>query len=208
MISRGKLNQTALIYDKSKKVDDAEQERLRSLEQLRLVARGDKEAFAELYNRFNLPIFNYMYHMVYDSSIAEELLQEVFLAVWKGASKFRGDASVKTWIYRIAHHQAVSWLRMYGKHKSALKEERLVDEMTPEQKFMEADNKEQILIGLNQLSTDHRAVMELAFFHEFSYQEIAVVLKCPVGTVKSRISYARKNLAKIYKLMGLSRIER
>ena len=80
-------------------------------ELLRQVAAGDEVAFAELYDLYAPPVYNYLLRLVNEAAVAEEILQEVFLAMWQGAHRFREEAKVKTWLLRIAHHQAVSWLR-------------------------------------------------------------------------------------------------
>src|SRR5512136_2636089 len=81
------------------------------LELLHQVAAGDEAAFAELYDLYAPSVYNYLLRLVNESTVAEEILQEVFLAMWQGAHRFREEAKVKTWLLRIAHHQAVSWLR-------------------------------------------------------------------------------------------------
>src|SRR5512143_294699 len=81
------------------------------IELLRQVAAGDEAAFAELYDLYAPPVYNYLLRLVNEGAVAEEILQEVFLAMWQGAPRFREEAKVKTWLLRIAHHQAVSWLR-------------------------------------------------------------------------------------------------
>jgi len=75
---------------------------------LRQVAAGDEVAFAELYDHYAPSVYNYLLRLVNESAVAEEILQEVFLAMWRGAHRFREEAKVKTWLLRIAHHQAVS----------------------------------------------------------------------------------------------------
>ena len=74
-------------------------------------AHGDSAAFKILYKRHNKGIYNYLLRLIHRPTIAEDLLQEVFLAAWEGADNFRGEAKVKNWLFRIAHYQAASWLR-------------------------------------------------------------------------------------------------
>ncbi len=81
---------------------------------LQRVGKGDQVAFEQLYGRYSGQVYNYLWRLVHEQSVAEELLQESFLAIWKGAGRFRSQASVKTWIFRIAHNQAVSWLRKHA----------------------------------------------------------------------------------------------
>ena len=171
---------------------------------LERTAGGDEDAFVELYQRHHRTIFNYLLRLVREVDFAEELLQEVFVAAWRGAGRFRGQAMVKTWLFRIAHNQAVSWLRRHKKTIS-LQEDTVVDsgEKDPEKLAEVALRADQVHLALDQLSPKHRAVVELAFVGSFSYAEIAQILDCPVGTVKSRMSYALRYLAGALIQLGL-----
>jgi RNA polymerase sigma-70 factor (ECF subfamily) len=160
---------------------------------LRQVACGDEGAFTELYQRYHKPIYNYVLHLIYEPKEAEEILQEIFLAVWRGAYRFREQAQVKTWMYRIAHYQAVSWLRKHRK-EVAYDDIQEIDSKGPEQISVDTWDRIEVQKALNCLSIKHRAVLELAFIHDMAYKEIAEVVGCPVGTVKSRMSYALKAL--------------
>ncbi len=173
-------------------------------ELLARAGRGDEQAFELLYDEYSSPIYNYVLRLVHRESIAEELLQEVFLAAWKGARRFRGESKVKTWLFRIAHHTAVSWLRREREVFSSDGE--LPDRPVPdrsEAKAMHTWRTDQLRIALDRLTPEHRAVLELAFFHELPYAEIATILDCPVGTVKSRMSYARRYLSQFLREQGV-----
>lgn len=159
------------------------------------VAAGDTIAFEELYDVYALPIFNYLLRLIDEPAVAEEILQEVFLVMWRNARHFREEAAVKTWLLRIAHHQAVSWLRRQrpvlwpnDEFEPQVLEE-LDDHLT--QRWQIA----QVRRALTQLTPKQRAVVELTFVHGLSYAEAAQVLGCPLGTVKSRLSYALQSLA-------------
>lgn len=166
------------------------------------IQKRDRDAFAELYQRFHRPLLAYLDRLVNDSAVAEELFQELFLTVWLDAGRFRGRASVRTWMYRIAYNKAVSWLR---KKRPASWEDLQVpatDELAPETLALNAIQRDHLVAALARLSPDHRTVIELTFFHQMSYQEIAQVMGCPVGTVKSRMSYARRYLAAVLRQSG------
>lgn len=181
-------------------------------ELVRRVARGDERAFGQLYHAYSVSLYNYVLRLVHDPAVAENLLQEVFVAVWQGAGGFRGGAQARTWFFRIAHHQAVSWLRRERAEISldgpvatadGLAERDTTDDMVRslaghsdvESVAWSAWRADQIRAVLDRLAPNHRAVIELVFFHELSYTEVAEVLDCPVGTVKSRMSWARRYLA-------------
>ncbi|HZY45830.1 MAG TPA: RNA polymerase sigma factor [Anaerolineae bacterium] len=170
---------------------------------LRQVAAGDEQAFDELYRAYNVIVYNYILRLMHEPNVAEDLLQEVFLAAWQGAARFRQESKVKTWLLRIAHYQTVSWLRRIKAVSSLDDMLDLRDESEPiEEQIVQAWQAEQIRVALDQLSAKHRAVIELAFVHDLPYIEIADVLACPIGTVKSRISYALRSLTG-----GLKRME-
>ncbi len=161
---------------------------------LRQVAAGDETAFAELYDLYAPSVYNYLLRLINESAVAEEILQEVFLAMWQSAYRFREEARVKTWLLRIAHHQAVSWLR---RTRAALwpSDELEAEEHDPiEEHLARSWQIDQVRAALTQLTSNHRAVIELTFAQGLSYAEIAEVMNCPIGTVKSRMSYALRHL--------------
>jgi RNA polymerase sigma-70 factor, ECF subfamily len=140
--------------------------------------------------------------LIHDPNGAEDVLQEVFIAIWKGASSFRGQACVKTWIYRIAYKRAISWVR---NHRFIFRyEEKDLPAEIIEYDEISMDHwlYGQMIDALNQLSIKHRAVLELAYTHGLSYREIAAALECPIGTVKSRMCYALRSLSGKIKGMG------
>lgn len=157
---------------------------------MRRMADGDERALELLYATYGATLFNYLLRLVHEWEIAEDILQEAFLGAWKNARRFRDDCSVKTWLIRIAHHRAVDWLRAQRPTVS-------IDETTfeiPDERSADAFEMvgtiDQIQQALAHLSANHRAVIELTFVQGLSYWEIAQVMNCPVGTVKSRMSYA------------------
>ena len=162
------------------------------------LSKGDDHALVELYSRYRKGVFNYALRLVGDNEAAEDILQEVFVAVWQGADGFRHHSSVKTWIFRIAHNQAVSLIR---KQKRIIETNESPSESSadPEEATVLNWRAHEVRLALDQLSPTHRATVELAFVQDLSYAEIAEVLNCPIGTVKSRMSYALKQLGRILK---------
>ncbi len=198
------MNRSTTFFDYINEIPDSTHAPLKDEQLLVLAAQKDEAAFAELYKRYNQPVFNYLLRLVNGLHEAEDLLQEVFLIVWRGAGGFRGDARVKTWIFRIAHHRAVSWLR---RHKPVvnIEESNLQDwQYNPEQNADRSLRDRQIQEMISQLSWKHRAVLELVFVQQMSYSEAAQVLGCPLGTVKSRMSYAMRILEQRFKQNGVT----
>ena len=78
---------------------------------MKKIAIGDEVAFSELYSRYNLPLYNFILRLNGQKDAAEDVLQEVFIAVWQGSNRFQSKSTVKTWLFRIAYHKSISWLR-------------------------------------------------------------------------------------------------
>jgi len=163
-------------------------------ELIRQIAAGDERAFAELYETLGPTVFTYLVRVTRDQAAAEDLLQEVFLTVWKDANRFRGDASVKVWMLRIAHHKAVSWWRRQRPMVNLNLDQLVEPGDGMEEAALVAWEHDRLIAALQQLAPKQRETIELVFGQQLSYTEVAAVLGCPVGTVKSRVSYALRAL--------------
>lgn len=164
---------------------------------LACVARQDREALAELYTRFQRPLFRYLYHLLSQKELAEDVLQEVMLVVWQRAHTFRATGSAASWLFGIAHHQAFKALRRDARAPLldlAAADERADDAPGPEADLLQRAAYDEIAQALACLTPEHREVLELAFFQDFTGKEIAAIVGIPEGTVKSRLSYARRAL--------------
>lgn len=172
---------------------------------LQKVAGGDRAAFAELYRRLQRPLFGYLMKLVREREMVEDVLNETMLEVWRQAARFEGRASVNTWVFSIAHHRAVSRLRR--KRETALDEEAaaaIEDEApTPDEHAVTADVNRLIGELMEQLSFEHREILHLAYYQEFSVQEIADALDLPANTVKTRMFYARQRLKVLLEKSGI-----
>jgi RNA polymerase sigma-70 factor (ECF subfamily) len=168
------------------------------------VAHGDDAALTEIYQRYGTVIFNYLLRLVRDQTVAEDLLQETFVAVWQGAGSYRRRAMAKTWMLSIAHNKAVSWLRR--NHPESIDDDRELrsEEPGPESVSLINWRNDELLAALDYLSPNHRAVVELVFVHGLAYKEVAKIMDSPVGTVKSRMSYALKHLHRLLMNSDLS----
>ncbi|MDD4903782.1 MAG: sigma-70 family RNA polymerase sigma factor [Candidatus Bipolaricaulis sp.] len=159
---------------------------------LRAVARGDRIAFHELYERHAERVFRFAVSLLRAPHLAEEVLQETMVAVWKTADRFKGASKVTTWILGIAKNQAYGLLR---------REKR--GERTPDDAVIERDPSEiaelcvRVEDAVATLPPHLREVLHLVFHEEMTLGEAADVLGIPEGTVKSRMFHARKALAKV-----------
>jgi RNA polymerase sigma-70 factor, ECF subfamily len=160
------------------------------------VAGGDHVAFRWLFRRFQRPIHAYLARLVRLSHIADELLNETMLELWKGAGRYAGRSTVSTWLFGIARHKAIDHLRR--SRQGDLGEESLAELPDPSPSPEEAVDRAAVgeLVGrlMDRLSVEHREVLHLAYREELSVEEIAGVVDCPVNTVKTRMFYARKRL--------------
>lgn len=190
-VDNDQINLTSLV-SRRKKLNQAD--RLLLLK----IASGSEAAFDSFYQQYGTSIYNYILRLIHETAPAEEITQEVFLAVWTGASAFSGRASVKTWLFKIAHNQAVSWLRKIKPLELLDKQHTLATKDPKLEEKIDADLQlEHLRLALDRLPFNHRATIELAFVHGLSYREIAEIMNCPIGTVKSRNAYALRQLKRL-----------
>jgi len=170
---------------------------------------GSEEAYAWLIGEFHQPIYSLVYRMASDPADAADTTQEVFLKVFRGMKHFHGESSLKTWIYRIAIHEASNRRRWWFRHKSREMgfsnsdaedstpglEEVLVD--GAESPFDNAVHEEirlKVETELRQVSEPYRTTVILRDLEEMSYEEIAEITQVSLGTVKSRLTRGREAL--------------
>lgn len=166
------------------------------------VAAGDEEALHQLYLTYRPLLRRYLWHQLDgDLAAVEEALQDVFFAVWRSAGGYRAEARVSTWLYQIAHYIALGARRRFARqpetHRLDASEERdLADEPAAKYDAFDTIVVDQMALdeAIDSLSSKHREVLTLVFQHGFALQEVAQILDVPIGTVKSRINYARKAL--------------
>ena len=160
------------------------------------VASRDQAAFEDLFRRYQKRLFRYLLGVVRDEAVAEELVCDTMADVWRNASTFQGRSRVSTWIFGIASHKAKTALRRQRPLEADPEVvERLEDPAPgPAEEIVRQELAEQVRVGLQLLTPEHRQVVELTFMHGFSYQEIAEIAGCPVGTVKTRMFYAKQRL--------------
>ena len=172
---------------------------------------GSEEAYAWLIGEFHQPIYGLIYRIVNDPADAADTTQDVFLKVFRGMKHFHGESSLKTWIYRIALHEAANRRRWWFRHKAqetpidpvvageceVSGEERLVDPgESPFEKFAHGEVRVAVEQALQQVPEPYRTALILRDLEEMSYEEIAEVLAISLGTVKSRITRGRAALRK------------
>jgi RNA polymerase sigma-70 factor (ECF subfamily) len=160
---------------------------------IRRIARGERDALADLHARYRLPLFRYLLGLSPDWGLAEELLQDTLVAVWKSARSFKGQSSVRTWVFGIARRQAYNTLRRRGTPVTDLVDldDTCANEPGPEDILLTKIAYDHLLSVMGRLAPAQREVLVLTFVNELSYQESAAVMGVPIGTVKSRLNKAR-----------------
>jgi RNA polymerase sigma-70 factor (ECF subfamily) len=170
------------------------------------IAEGSREAFEQLYRAWQARLFRYLLRMVGDSGAAEELTNDTMIAAWKAAPTFKGQSKVSTWLFAIARNKALNSLRRRQPETVEVEAAMAVAASSggQEQSVSRDRLHATMKAALQQLSPDHREVMELTFYQELSYQEIAEIMQCPVNTVKTRMFYAKKKLQGILEGRGIT----
>jgi RNA polymerase sigma-70 factor (ECF subfamily) len=178
-------------------------ERLRRLadeELMQLVAASDADAFEVVLERHADAAFSLAYRICGRRSVAEDVAQESFLALWRSRSRYdRARGSVRTWTLGIVHNRAVDVLRRSGVHDRRQAPGEGIEESleAPERTDAQAVGKaasDQIRVALSELPAEQRRVIELAYFGGFTHTEIASMLGTPIGTVKGRMRLGLQKL--------------
>ncbi|MGB8692274.1 MAG: sigma-70 family RNA polymerase sigma factor [Steroidobacteraceae bacterium] len=174
----------------------SQQQQLREDGDRRLLARvaaRDREAFRELYIIYHRRLARFLMRITRRYELAEEIINDTLMVVWRKAGEFRGDSRVSTWVMGIAYRRALKTLRSRANqvHDTVpIENEPLV---APDE-LGEAELGEWILLAMQQLPTDQRLVIEFAYGYGHSCEEIALIMDCPINTVKTRLFHAREKL--------------
>ncbi|MCX7845288.1 MAG: sigma-70 family RNA polymerase sigma factor [Dictyoglomaceae bacterium] len=173
-----------------------------------LIKSGDREAFNILVKRYEKKVLNILYLQLGPINELEDLAQEVFIKIFKNINKFRGEAQFSTWLYRIVLNLSYDYKR---KNKNIFSLDDNIDyeseetfediipttEEDPEKVLEKLEIQRKIREAIKSLSKDYQEVLILREFEGLSYDEIARILNCPIGTVESRLFRAREELKKI-----------
>jgi RNA polymerase sigma factor (sigma-70 family) len=163
---------------------------------MRRVAQGDRQALTDLYLRHGQALFQYLQHLTDDRYVAEELLQDTLVAAWKNALTYRAEGSTRAWLFGIARRRAYKRLRQSEPLRAdpAELEDLPAPDPEPESALLAGITRDEIAGALLRLLPIHREVLLLTFVNDLSYAETAGILGVPVGTVKSRLSNARRTM--------------
>jgi RNA polymerase sigma-70 factor (ECF subfamily) len=171
------------------------------------IADGERLAMQVLFARHHVRVYRFVLRLVRNEAVAEDLVSDVFLDVWRQAGQFEGRSAASTWILSIARFKALSALRRKGEQElDEATAETIVDEADDPQATMEKKDKSEILRKtIASLSAEHREIVDLVYYHEKSVEEVAQIVGIPEATVKTRMFYARKRLGELLKAQGVDR---
>ena len=167
---------------------------------MQLVQRGDPRAFELVYDRHSGAAFSLAYRMVGRGNVAEDVVQEAFLSIWRSGARYeRARGSVRTWVLGIVHHRAIDQLRRSSVHDKRRAsdeglEERLESGELTENEVARREEAASIRSAMDTLPADQSHVIELAYFGGFTHTEIAGILEAPIGTVKGRMRLGLEKL--------------
>ena len=160
---------------------------------LQNISAGDEQSFADFYRLYESRVYQFIKSKLNDSFEASDILNEVFLDVWRKADSFEGRSKVSTWLFGIAYYKTMDRLR---KKKPELVDDDLleIEDESPSQLscLVSVENAGDVRFCLDKLKAAHRAVMQLTFFDDLSYREIAQIVDCPENTVKTRMFHAKQ----------------
>lgn len=177
------------------------------LDLIQAFQKGDDSVFEVLIKRYELRLFNSVLGMIQNQHEAEDIFQDILVKIYKKLKDFRGDSKFFTWVYRIGVNTTWDHLRKKKRRPAfsldaAIEEKRIspkkLKSNQPEPRA-EADLDERVMLlkkAMNRLKPKHRIILQLKEVDGYSYQEIAGILKCSIGTVESRLFRARANLKK------------
>lgn len=184
---------------------------------IKRIAAKDRKAFEEFYYLYAEGFGRFLMKMLKQHEWVDEAVNDVMLTVWENAARYDPEkGKLSTWLFGIAHNKGLKLLARYGRHREeALDDHLAIDDdgedaavadaydavnlpaSGPERTVMGWELGDAMSWAFSRLSAEHKAVIELCFVEDFSYQEIAEITQCPINTVKTRLFHARKKLAEM-----------
>jgi len=173
---------------------------------LAAMAGSDASAFERLYQLYEKRVYQYVRTLINDPTLAEEVVVDTMMAVWRGAGSFSHSSRASTWIFGIARHKALDALRRAGRHHHDVALDEALELPNAQESPAESVNRKQVTSltqqALRTLSREHQEVLRLVFYEELPYEEVAVLLSIPTNTVKTRVYYAKQRLKHQLKQFG------
>lgn len=171
---------------------------------IRMIVGGDRKAMQLLYSRHKVRVYRFALRITGNAYLAEDIVSETFLDVWRRADGFRSKSQVSTWLLAVARNKALSALRRPVDEPLDDVEMAAIEEPAddPEVSLNRRSQGAAIQTCLSQLSPAHREVLNLAYYHEKTVEEVAQITGSPAGTVKTRLHYARQRMRELLNAAG------
>lgn len=155
----------------------------------------DLRAFEELYQLIRPQLTRFVMNMTRRPELAEDIINETMLATWRALPNFKGESKVSTWIFAIAYRTATRAAKRFDSAVSTEQNEEIVDEADGPDHGIDTTKRTKLLSNaIAELSANHRLVVELTYYQDLGYREIAQIMNCPIDTVKTRMFHARRHL--------------
>ena len=173
---------------------------------LAAVAAGKQSAFDQLYALYEQRVFQYVCTLVFNPTLAEEIVGDTMMAIWQGAGTFAHTSRVSTWIFGIARHKALDAMRRTGRQQREVDLDGIAELPHTEESPVDGIQRKQVASltqrALAGLSREHQEIIRLVFYEELPYEEIAALLSIPTNTVKTRVYYAKQHLKQQLERLG------
>jgi RNA polymerase sigma-70 factor, ECF subfamily len=172
---------------------------------IRAIAAGEASAMRVLFARHNVRVYRFVLRLVGDETLAEDMVSEVFIDVWRNAGRFEGRSQVATWILAIARFKTLSALRRHKDEELDDVEAAAIPDTAddPEISVQKSDRVAILRKCMSHLSQDHREIIDLVYYHGKSVEEVAEIVGVPQTTAKTRMFYARKRLSALVHRAGV-----
>ena len=164
--------------------------------------KRDRQAMEEFYRTYRGRLGAFLFRLLHNNALVEEVYNDVMLIIWQKASQFNGNSKVSTWVLSIAYRHGFQQLRKENKYLSTVRE---TDQLVATTATVD-DQQQAIRKALFQLSYEHRTVIELVYFMGNNYTEVAEITGSPENTVKTRMFYARRHLQKELAKIGITSV--
>jgi RNA polymerase sigma factor (sigma-70 family) len=162
------------------------------------VLNRDRRAFHELYQGYRPRLTRFLTNLTHRPPLVEEVVNDTMMVVWERLDAFKGNSKLSTWVFAIAYRKGIKALQRSDDPVEDYENESNASQAPgPEESAGHQQTQRALKAALQQLSADHRAVVDLTYYHEMGYREIAEIMECPVDTVKTRMFHARRHLKAI-----------
>ena len=201
-----KTDVTTLPLGRGSSNNSSESKEILDTQLIARIATGNRLAMRVLYARYNQRVFRFALRLLQSETLAEDVVSEVFLDVWRKASTFEGRAQVSTWLLGITRNKALDARKLRPTDGWDQEVAEAVEDpaANPEVEYQKRDTRAVMLKCLAQLSATHREIIDLVYYHGKSIDEVARITGAAQATVKTRMFYARKHLGELLGAYGIT----